>query len=154
MVGALLAWAAFKKQFDANAYNEDGTESGANATIGNVFHTRPAVQSMLWNHVTEIIATFVLVLFILVALWNNEAVNLGNLTYAAVAAIIVSIGMSLGSPTGYSLNPARDLGPRIMYAFVLPIKGKGKGEWINAIHPTVGPLIGAALAAGVYLAIA
>ncbi len=154
MVGALLAWAAFKKQFDANAYNEDGTESGANATIGNVFHTRPAVHSMLWNHVTEIIATFVLVLFILVALWNNDAVNLGTLTYAAVASIIVSIGMSLGSPTGYSLNPARDLGPRFMYAFVLPIKGKGKGEWINAIHPTVGPLIGAALAAGVYLALA
>lgn len=154
MVGALLAWAAFKQQFDANAYNDDGTESGANATIGNVFHTRPAGKSMVWNHVTEIIATFVLVLFILVGLWNNDPTNLGNLTYAGVAGIIVAIGMSLGSPTGYSLNPARDLGPRIMYAFVLPIKGKGTGEWKNAIHPTVGPLIGAALAAAVYLAIA
>lgn len=154
MVGAFLAWAAFKKQFDANAYNDDGTESGANATIGNVFHTRPAVPSLFWNHITEIIATFVLLLFILTALWGNTATNLGTLTYAAVAGIIVSIGMSLGSPTGYSLNPARDLSPRVVYAFLLPIKGKGIDSWVNAIHPTVGPLIGAALAGGVYLLMA
>lgn len=154
MVGAALAWAAFKKQFDANFYNEDGTESGENATIGNVFHTRPAVPSVLWNHVTEIIATFVLILFILVAMWNNPAPNLGTLTYAAVAGIIVAIGMSLGSPTGYSLNPVRDLGPRIVYNYMLPIKGKGRDPWKWAIHPSVGPMIGAALAAGVYLLIA
>lgn len=154
MAGAGLAYLAFKKQFDANYYNEDGTESGANATIGGAFHTRPTVPHLLWNHVTEIIATFVLILFILVALWQNPSVNLGSLTYAAVAAIIVSIGMSLGSPTGYSLNPVRDLGPRIMYNYVLPIKGKGRDPWKWAIHPSVGPMIGAALAAGVYLLIA
>lgn len=151
MAGAVLAYMAFKKQFDAHTADPEVPFEGDNAMIGNNFHTRPAVPSVLWNHVTEIIATCMLLLFILIPNWGDTAVNLGPLTYGAVAAIIVSIGMSLGAPTGYSLNPVRDLGPRIVYNYILPIKGKKTDPWKWAIHSSVGPMIGAALAAGIYL---
>jgi glycerol uptake facilitator protein len=80
--------------------------------------------------------------------------NFGNsaLGYAAVAFLVIGIGNSLGGPTGYAINPARDLGPRIAYA-VLPIKGKGSADWGYSWVPIVGPLIGAALAALLYLAL-
>ncbi len=130
-VGAVLAWLVYKLQFDAN---ED------NSGTLNVFSTNPPIRKPVWNFVTETIATFVLVLFLQVAPYDGPAV------YAAVSAVVVGIGMSLGGPTGYAINPARDLGPRLAYT-ILPIRGKGSPDWGYAWVPLVGPLLGATLAA-------
>jgi len=111
-----------------------------------VFSTGPAIRNPLWNLVSEIIGTFVLVCVIL-CLGANTA-SLGPL---AVALLIVVIGLSLGGTTGYAINPARDLGPRIMHA-VLPIPGKGSSDWEYAWIPVAGPLIGGAVAAFIWMA--
>jgi len=105
-----------------------------------VFSTGPAVRNYAWNLVTEIIATFVLVFVIL--LFGSTPSGLGPL---AVALLVVGIGASLGGPTGYAINPARDLGPRIAHA-LLPMKGKGNSDWGYSWVPVVGPLIGGVLA--------
>ncbi len=133
-VGAWLCWAAFKLQFDNNDDNS--------ATRG-IFCTSPAIRSIPWNIITEVIATFVLIFWIL----TNPDVN-STLGYAGVAFVIITIGFGLGGPTGYAINPARDLGPRLAYA-LMPIKGKADAGWNYAWVPIVAPLIGAALAAGV-----
>lgn len=130
-VGAVLAYLAFKKQFDQ--------EADPSAKLG-VFATAPEVRSYGWNLVTEIIATMVLIVFVMVAGGTPTAV--GPL---AVALIVVSIGASLGGPTGYAINPARDLSPRIAHA-ILPIPGKRDSDWGYAWVPVVGPIIGAILA--------
>ncbi len=130
-VGAVFAWLVYKKQFDQPA--DPGAKLG-------VFSTGPEVRSYGWNLVSEAIGTAVLIIFVLVAGGTPTAV--GPL---AVALIIVSIGMSTGGPTGYAINPARDLGPRIAHA-VLPIPGKGGSDWSYSWVPVVGPMIGAALA--------
>jgi glycerol uptake facilitator protein len=111
-----------------------------------VFSTGPAIRSPLWNLVSEIIGTFVLV-FVILTFGANTA-SLGPL---AVALLIVVIGLSLGGTTGYAINPARDLGPRIMHA-VLPIPGKGSSDWEYAWIPVAGPLIGGAVAAFIWMA--
>lgn len=131
-VGAVLAWLVYKLQFDAN---ED------NSGTLNIFSTNPPIKKPVWNLVTETIATFALVLFLLVAPYGDSPA-----IYAAAAAVVMGIGQALGGPTGYAINPARDLGPRIAYA-VLPIRGKGRPDWGYSWVPVVGPLIGAALAA-------
>jgi glycerol uptake facilitator protein len=100
---------------------------------------------VFWNLVSEIIGTFVLVFVILTLGKNTE--SLGPL---AVALLIVVIGLSLGGTTGYAINPARDLGPRIMHA-VLPIAGKGSSDWEYAWIPVVGPLLGGAVAAVIWM---
>jgi len=105
-----------------------------------VFCTGPAIRSPLWNLVSEIIGTFVL-MFVILCFGANTA-SLGPL---AVALLIVVIGLSLGGTTGYAINPARDLGPRIMHA-ILPIPGKGGSDWEYAWIPVVGPLLGGAIA--------
>ena len=128
--GAVLAWLVYKLQFDAN---ED------NAGTLNIFATNPPIRRPLWNFVTEAIATFLLLLFLLETPYKSPA------SYAAVSVLVVGIGMSLGGPTGYAINPARDLGPRVAYA-ILPIRGKGSPEWGYAWVPIVGPLVGASLA--------
>ena len=110
-----------------------------------VFSTGPAIRSPLWNLVSETIGTFVLV-FVIFCLGKNVA-TLGPL---AVALLIVVIGLSLGGTTGYAINPARDLGPRIMHA-ILPIPGKGSSDWEYAWIPVVGPLLGGAIAAVVWV---
>ncbi|MDM7989378.1 MIP/aquaporin family protein [Arthrobacter sp. zg-Y877] len=130
IVGAVVAWLAYKKQFD--------DEPDA-ANILGVFSTGPAIRSYGWNVVTEVIGTFVLV-FIIVAFAGTPS-GLGPL---AVALLVLGIGASLGGPTGYAINPARDLGPRIAHA-LLPIPGKGSSDWAYAWVPVVGPLIGGAL---------
>ncbi|KGF05575.1 MIP/aquaporin family protein [Arcanobacterium sp. S3PF19] len=130
-VGAVLAWLAFKQHYDAH---EDSAE------ILGTFSTGPAIRGYFWNCVTETIGTFVLVAWVLVSGMTKSAV--GPL---AVALVIVSIGASLGGPTGYAINPARDLGPRIAHA-VLPIKHKGGSDWAYSWVPVVGPLIGGILA--------
>lgn len=138
-LGAVLCWLAYKKQFD---------ERGEAGSLG-VFSTGPQIKSTGWNLVTEAIGTFVLV-FVIMAFGKTPA-QLGPL---AVALLVVAIGASLGGPTGYAINPARDLGPRIAHA-VLPIPHKDDSNWGYAWVPVVGPIIGAVLAgllASVYIA--
>ena len=130
-VGALLAFLAYKKHFDQEA--EPATKLA-------VFSTGPELRSYGWNFLTETVATFVLV-FIVLAFGETPA-ELGPL---AVALLVVGIGASLGGPTGYAINPARDLGPRIAHA-LLPIRGKGSSDWAYAWVPIAGPLLGGVLA--------
>jgi glycerol uptake facilitator protein len=129
-LGAVLCWAAYKQHFDAEP--ESASKLG-------VFSTGPAVRSTPWNLVSEIIGTFVLV-FVILTLGGTPS-GLGPL---AVALLVVGIGVSLGGPTGYAINPARDLGPRIAHA-LLPIKGKGSSDWAYSWIPVAGPLAGGAL---------
>ncbi|MGP5217505.1 MIP/aquaporin family protein [Arthrobacter rhombi] len=130
IIGAVLAYLSYKQHFDA--------EEDPAAKLG-VFATGPVYRHKGWNLLTEIIATFVLVFVI--AGFGLTPHGLGPL---AVALIVVGIGASLGGPTGYAINPARDLGPRIAHAF-LPIKGKGPSDWGYSWIPVVGPLIGGAI---------
>ena len=142
IVGAILCWASYRQHFDE--------EEDPASKLG-VFSTGPAIRSYGHNLITEIIATFVLVFAIFAfADYGDIEVGvpggLGPLTALPVALIVVGIGASLGGPTGYAINPARDLGPRIAHA-ILPIKGKGSSDWAYSWVPVVGPLIGGALAA-------
>ncbi|MBN8206272.1 aquaporin family protein [Microbacterium esteraromaticum] len=142
IIGAILCWAAYRQHFDE--------EPEAANKLG-VFSTGPAIRSYGANFLTEVIATFVLV-FVILAFADYGDVNvgvpggLGPLTALPVALLVVGIGASLGGPTGYAINPARDLGPRIAHA-ILPIKGKGGSDWGYAWVPVVGPLVGGAIAA-------
>jgi glycerol uptake facilitator protein len=115
-----------------------------------VFSTGPAIRNTTWNLVSEIIGTFVLV-FVIFAFSNNKgpAEGLASLGALPVAFLVLVIGLSLGGTTGYAINPARDLGPRIAH-FLLPIPGKRDSDWAYSWIPVVGPLIGGALAAIVY----
>jgi len=130
-LGAVLCWVAFREHFDAEP--DPGKKLG-------VFSTGPAIRTPLWNVLTEVIATFVLIFWVLIA--GGTPTQVGPL---AVALVVVGIGSSLGGPTGYAINPARDLGPRIAHA-LLPIKGKGSSDWGYSWVPIVGPLVGAVLA--------
>ena len=130
-LGAVLAFLAFKKHFDLEADPADKLA---------IFSTGPAIRSYGWNFVTEVIGTFVLVFWVVVS--GKTPTQLGPL---AVGLLIVGIGASLGGPTGYAINPARDLGPRIAHA-VLPIKGKGPSDWSYSWIPVFGPLAGAVIA--------
>ncbi|MGC3955214.1 MAG: MIP/aquaporin family protein [Propionicimonas sp.] len=142
-LGAVLCWLAYKQHFD---------EEPDAATKLGVFSTGPAIRSYGMNLVTEAIATFVLV-FVIIAAGGIKSVDLGWVSALGVALLVVGIGASLGGPTGYAINPARDLGPRIAHA-ILPIKGKGDSDWGYSWVPVVGPIIGAIIAgalAGVLL---
>ena len=130
-LGAVLAWLAYKNHYDQE------TDPGA---ILGTFSTGPEIRSKGWNLVTEIIATFVLVFVII--MFGHTPHGLGPL---AVALLVVAIGASLGGPTGYAINPARDLGPRLAHA-ILPIKNKGGSDWGYSWVPIAGPMIGGALA--------
>jgi glycerol uptake facilitator protein len=141
MIGAALVYLAYLPHW---AETEDPGLKLA------VFSTGPAVRNPVMNVVTEAIGTFVLVFGIL-AFLANDATAGDPMFPLIVGLLIVSIGMSLGGPTGYAINPARDLGPRIVHA-ILPIAGKGPSDWGYAWVPVVGPLIGAAIAAGAFSA--
>ncbi len=134
-IGAVLVFLAYKKHFDEEP--DAGTKLA-------VFSTGPAIRSYGWNLVTEIIGTFVLV-FVVIGFGRAEPAGLAALGALPVALLVVGIGASLGGPTGYAINPARDLGPRLAHA-VLPIRGKGSSDWSYAWVPVVGPLIGGAIA--------
>jgi glycerol uptake facilitator protein len=112
-----------------------------------VFSTGPAIRSPIWNLVTEILGTFVLV-FVIYAIFSKLGGTQGSpasgLGPYLVAMLVWGIGLSLGGPTGYAINPARDLGPRIAH-FLLPIPGKGDSDWGYSWIPVVGPLIGGIL---------
>ncbi|TFB90226.1 aquaporin family protein [Cryobacterium algoricola] len=138
IIGAVFCWLAYKQHFDQepNPANKLG-----------VFSTGPAIRSYGWNLVTEIIGTFVLV-FVVIAFGGGRQGTSGGLAALGalpVALLVIVIGTSLGGPTGYAINPARDLGPRIAH-FILPIKGKGSSDWAYSWVPVVGPIIGGVLA--------
>jgi len=140
-IGAVLCWLAYKPQFDEA--DNPGVKLG-------VFSTGPEIRSTVWNLMTEIIATFVLVFVVLASgHWGDSATKtpggLGWLGAFGVALLVVGIGASLGGFTGYAINLARDLGPRIAHA-VLPIKGKGGSDWGYSWIPVVGPLVGGVIA--------
>ena len=127
-LGAVVAWLAYRSHYD------EATEP-----VLGTFSTGPAIANPVNNVITEAIGTFVLLYIIL--RFGDTPSELGPL---AVALLVVGIGASLGGPTGYAINPARDLGPRIADA-VLPIRGKGDSNWGYAWVPIVGPLLGATL---------
>ncbi|RPA59854.1 aquaporin family protein [Aerococcus agrisoli] len=137
ILGAVTVWLAYHEQFEATE------DKGA---ILGTFATGPQVQNTVWNLVTEIIGTAVLVIGVM-ALGANQLAD--GLNPILVGAIVAAVGLSLGGPTGYAINPARDLGPRIAHAF-LPISGKGDSNWSYALVPIVGPIIGAIVAALLY----
>jgi glycerol uptake facilitator protein len=139
MFGAFLAWLAYKKHFDAT---ED-----VNAKLG-VFCTIPNIRSYWYNVITEVIGTYILALAVLYM--AKPDVGLGALNALPVALVVLGIGLALGGPTGYAINPARDLGPRIMH-FILPIPGKRDSDWAYAWVPILGPMVGAALAAVMFV---
>ena len=138
IVGAIIVYLMFKDQFDAT--EDPGTKLG-------VFSTGPSIPNLPRNIFCEAVATFVLV-FAIKGIAQVTGIA-GGLSNIFVFGIIVSIGMSLGGLTGYALNPARDIGPRIAHA-ILPIKGKGSSNWGYAIVPLVGPIIGAIVAVLLY----
>lgn len=141
MVGAFLVWAQYKQHFDAT---ED-----QNMKLG-VFCTGPAIRSMFWNTISEIIGTFVLVYAALNI--SSPSGQIGSISSLPIAAIVAVIGISLGGTTGYAINPARDLGPRIMHC-LLPIPNKRDGDWSYAPVPVIGPILGGLLAAIVHAAV-
>ena len=137
-VGACVVYLFYKDHFDAT--EDKGTKLG-------VFCTAPAIRNTPINFIGEFVATFMLMLAILCIGKNWEGAGLVPITY-----VIVAIGMSLGATTGYAMNAARDLAPRIAHA-VLPIKGKGGSDWGYSWIPVVAPIVGAICAVVVFNAI-
>lgn len=146
VIGSILMWLVYRDHF--NTTEDPDTQLA-------VFSTAPAIKNATFNLLSEIVGTFVLV-FVIFYFTSAEIsdqktpIGLGSLGAIPVAFLVWSIGLSLGGTTGYAINPARDLGPRIAHA-LLPIKKKGSSNWRYAWIPIVGPIIGAAIAALVYL---
>lgn len=139
MFGSFLVWLAYKKHFDAT---EDAESMLA------VFVTGPNIRSYGYNVITEAIGTYVLSLAVLYM--AKPEIGLGALNALPVSIVVLGLGLSIGGPTGYAINPARDLGPRIVH-FLLPIKGKRDSDWKYFWVPILGPFLGATLAAVMYL---
>ena len=159
MIGATLVWVAYYGQFHAHLTDKEivgepaakaveAEEKGAGPVLG-IFSTGPEIRNVVQNLATEIIGTIVLILAILTQGLNDKGNGLGVLGALITSFVVVAIGLSLGGPTGYAINPARDLGPRIVHA-LLPLPNKGGSDWSYAWIPVVGPLIGGAIAAGLY----
>lgn len=144
-LGAVLVYLFYKDHYDS---------TGDAAICLGTFCTSPAILNKPRNLFCEVVGTWLLVFVILMfaTAGNTPTVGMGALGAMPVTMLIMAIGMSLGGATGYAINPARDLAPRIVHA-LLPIKGKGSSEWGYAWVPVVGPLLGAVLAAGLYLAL-
>ncbi|MBX2843528.1 MAG: aquaporin family protein [Flammeovirgaceae bacterium] len=149
MIGASLVWLNFKNHFNAT----EGDKVG-------IFATGPAIKDLPINFICEASGTFILVFVILyitgpeitAAGLEDAKVGLGSLGALPVAFLVVVIGMSIGGTTGYAINPARDLGPRIMHA-ILPIKEKGSSNWAYSWIPIFAPITGAIVASLIYLSI-
>jgi glycerol uptake facilitator protein len=138
IAGATLVWLHYLPHWKETA--DEGLKLAC-------YSTGPAIRSYLANAMSEIIATFVLV-FVVAAMFSRSVVSTGfppGYGPYLVACLVWGIGLSLGGPTGYAINPARDLGPRIAHA-ILPIAGKGPSDWGYALIPIVGPLLGGGLA--------
>ncbi|MFI8815606.1 MULTISPECIES: MIP/aquaporin family protein [unclassified Streptomyces] len=156
MIGAVLVWAAYFGHFKAHLNDpEVAKQKTANpGPVHGVFFTSPEIRNVGQNMATEIIATTVLVLAILTqstipGLGPDDPKGPGVLGAMITAFVVVGLGLSLGGPTGYAINPVRDLGPRIVHA-LLPLPNKGGSDWSYALIPVAGPLIGGALAGGIY----
>ncbi|GGJ99759.1 MULTISPECIES: MIP/aquaporin family protein [Parabacteroides] len=146
--GALIVWLVYKDHFDAT--DDQGIKLG-------VFCTNPAISNPLINFLTEMVGAFVL-MFVVFYITDGELtydsnstlpIGLGSVGAIPVAFTVWVIGLSLGGPTGYAINPARDLAPRFMH-MILPIKAKGSSHWEYAWIPGIAPLVGSALAAMLY----
>ena len=136
MIGATLVWLSYLSHW------RETEDPGLKLAV---FCTAPAIRNTAHNIITEIIGTFVLV-FAVLAFFADKATKAAGLGGLLVGLLVLGIGLSLGGPTGYAINPARDLGPRIMHA-ILPIPGKGGSDWGYSWIPVVGPLIGGGLGA-------
>jgi len=141
-LGAVVVWLAYLAHWPAT--EDQGAKLG-------VFSTAPAIRRLPMNLVTEIIGTFVLMFGVLAIIANPGPMQTG-LAPLLIGFLVWSIGLSLGAPTGYAINPARDLGPRLAHA-LLPIAGKGGSDWSYAWVPVVGPVIGGLLGAVAYVGI-
>jgi glycerol uptake facilitator protein len=148
ILGAFLTWLIYRDHF--NSTSDPDTQLA-------VFSTGPAIRNNPLNLLSEIIGTFVLI-FVVFYFTDAEIktpktpIGLGSLGALPVAFLVWAIGLSLGGTTGYAINPARDLGPRIAHA-ILPIKQKGSSNWRYAWIPVIGPFLGAIIAALLYLAL-
>lgn len=140
-IGAFLVWVHYRQHFELT--------DDSNIKLG-VFSTAPQVRSFWNNFLSEVIGTFVLVFGVLYL--AKPDVGLGALDALPVGLLVFAIGLSLGGTTGYAINPARDLGPRIMHA-LLPIPGKRDSDWSYSWIPVFGPIAGSILAALLYLAL-
>ena len=139
-IGAVLVWLTYFQHWGATS--DPGLKLA-------VFSTGPAIRNTVWNLVTEAVGTFMLlfgVFGIRGAAMGTDQIDMGALGAIPVAFLVWAIGLSLGGPTGYAINPARDLAPRIAHA-ILPIPGKGSSDWGYSWIPVVGPIIGAVIAA-------
>ncbi|MEO8688720.1 MAG: MIP/aquaporin family protein [Solirubrobacteraceae bacterium] len=136
MIGATLVWLSYLSHW------RETEDPGLKLAV---FCTAPAIRNTAHNIITEVIGTFVLVFGVL-AFFADKATAATGLGGLLVGLLVFAIGLSLGGPTGYAINPARDLGPRIMHA-ILPIAGKGGSDWGYSWIPVVGPLIGGGLGA-------
>jgi glycerol uptake facilitator protein len=134
MIGATLVWLAYSNHWRAT--EDPGLKLA-------VFSTAPAIRNTVANIITELIGTFLLVFGVLAITDEGNALTSG-LAPLLIGFLVLAIGLSLGGPTGYAINPARDLGPRIMHA-ILPIPGKGPSDWGYSWIPVIAPLIGGAL---------
>lgn len=137
-IGAVVVYLSYYQHYEAE---ED------QGSILGTFSTGPAIRNPLWNTLTEAVGTFVLVFGVFLIVGGDPGIN--SLNALPVGLLVFAIGLSLGGPTGYAINPARDLGPRIAH-FLLPIPGKGDSDWEYSWIPVVGPVIGAFIAAGLY----
>lgn len=146
IIGAMLTWVVYKDHFNAT------TDPDAQLSV---FSTGPAIKNRMFNLFSEIVGTFVLV-FVVFYITNAEIIDeatpigLGSVGALPVAFVVWAIGLGLGGTTGYAINPARDLGPRIAHA-LLPIKQKGSSQWKYAWIPVMGPLIGGVIAGLLFL---
>ena len=141
LVGALAVWIAYRQHFDAT--QNQGSQLAA-------FSTGPEIRNSAANLTTEIVGTFILVLGVLFIISPDP--SLGAIDALPAAFLILAIGLGLGGPTGFAINPFRDLCPRIMHS-ILPMTNKGSSDWGYAWIPVVGPFIGAILAAVVFKAL-
>lgn len=150
MVGSFIVWVMYKDYFDAT--DDQGLKAAP-------FATAPAIRNYSSNLISEIVGTFVLIFVIFyftdASMGTKEEVTpigLGSMGAIPVAFLVWVIGLALGGTTGYAINPARDLGPRIIHSLI-PMKGKGSSDWAYAWVPILGPIIGSVLAAFAYLAL-
>ena len=139
MLGAFVVWLVYRPQFN-------GATNAADQLA--CFSTGPSLRDIKQNILVEIIATFFFLLGIFFI--KPAGMEMGAMSALPVSLLVAGIGFGLGGPTGWAINPVRDLGPRIMH-FVLPMKGKGPSDWGYALVPVVGPIIGGILAAFIYL---
>ncbi|WP_185871240.1 MIP/aquaporin family protein [Blattabacterium cuenoti] len=152
MLGSLLVWVLYKDHFN-NTKNEENK-------LLAIFSTVPSIRNLFYNFLSEVLATFIFIFICLslttegVLFFKGEKciLGLGSLGAVPSSLLVLGIILSLGGATGAAINPARDLGPRIIYS-IIPITGKGKSDWNYAFIPIFGPIIGCIMAAYLYLVI-